>query len=85
MKELHARVREILLRQWDPIGVADVPAAQDEYDSYVGEIASAVRTGHSASEIADHLVLIETDEMGLFGDRDRALGVDDVLTHLLSG
>jgi hypothetical protein len=84
MTELHAQIREILLRQWDPIGVADVPQAQDEYDSYVGEIASAVLAGHSASEIADHLVLIETDEMGLSGDRTRALRAASSLARLLS-
>lgn len=83
MKKLQARIREILLRQWDPIGVADEPQAQDEYDSYAGEIESAVRAGRSASEIANHLVLIETDEMGLSGDRDRALRAANSLTCLL--
>ena len=29
----HHAIREILLRDWDPVGVADVPEAQDEYDS----------------------------------------------------
>jgi hypothetical protein len=84
MKELYARVRKILLHQWDPIGVANVPAAQDEYDSYVGEIASAVLARHLASEIADHLVLIETDEMGLSGDRTRALHAAGSLARLQS-
>jgi hypothetical protein len=27
----------VLMREWDPIGVADVPEAQDEYDSYISQ------------------------------------------------
>ena len=37
-RDYHAAIREILLRDWDPIGVADVPEAQDEYDSYISQI-----------------------------------------------
>ena len=35
-----AELRRLLLVEWDPIGIADVPKAQDEYDSYVGPLAS---------------------------------------------
>ena len=31
-KRYYDAVREILLREWDPIGVPDVPEAQNEYD-----------------------------------------------------
>lgn len=34
-KQLQDAIAEILLREWDPIGVVDTPEAQDEYDSYV--------------------------------------------------
>jgi hypothetical protein len=37
-RENRARVREILMREWDPIGVAGSPEAADEYDSYVGKV-----------------------------------------------
>jgi hypothetical protein len=37
-KAIQESIREILLRDWDPIGVNDVPEAQDEYDSYVGGV-----------------------------------------------
>jgi hypothetical protein len=36
-REHRAKVREVLMREWDPIGVRDAPEAQDEYDSYVGK------------------------------------------------
>jgi hypothetical protein len=82
MKDMQARVGEILLRQWDPIGVADVPQAQDEYDSYVGEIALSVLRRRSVSDIATQLLAIETDLMGLRGDNTRALRVADRLVRL---
>jgi hypothetical protein len=29
----HEPIRQALLKEWDPISVADVPEAQDEYDA----------------------------------------------------
>jgi hypothetical protein len=40
-REWRARLRDVLNTIWDPIG--DCPA--DEYDVYVGKIASLVREG----------------------------------------
>lgn len=37
-RENRAKIREILIQEWDPIGVRDVPQAQDEYDSYIGRV-----------------------------------------------
>jgi hypothetical protein len=34
-REDRARLRELFMREWDPIGVADIPAAADEYDTYI--------------------------------------------------
>jgi len=36
-RENKARVREVLMREWDPIGVAGIAEASDEYDAYVAE------------------------------------------------
>ncbi|CAD6563044.1 hypothetical protein ACFQ3P_41525 [Paraburkholderia sabiae] len=33
--ELHRRVDEVLFYVWDPIGVANSPAARDEYYGYL--------------------------------------------------
>ena len=32
-KELHLKVARVLLSEWDPIGIRDVPKASDEYES----------------------------------------------------
>lgn len=72
---LEARVREILLQSWDPIGIAGVAAAGDEYDQYVKPITAMITTGTSADELSGYLVEIEADRMGLKGDYRRAQSV----------
>ncbi|HEY1756822.1 MAG TPA: hypothetical protein VGG72_15730 [Bryobacteraceae bacterium] len=34
-RRYHQVIKTALLKEWDPIGVGEVPEAQDEYDSYV--------------------------------------------------
>lgn len=67
-----AAVCAILLSDWDPIGIRDVLKAQDEYDSYTPAIARLVAEGASAETIARRLIRIETEEMGLQPDPERA-------------
>lgn len=63
------RVRDILMRDWDPIGVAGVEEAADEYDSYVGRAYVMLMDERASAEaIAAYLFEIATDNMGLSGD-----------------
>ena len=55
----------MLLHEWDPIGIQDVPEAQDEYDSYVGGVYRLLASGASEEQLVEHLRLIETSNMGL--------------------
>jgi hypothetical protein len=57
------RIRAVLNKDWDPIGVADI--ADDEYDMYIGHIYSLLATDTDEQAIADHLLWIE--RMGLTG------------------
>ena len=75
-------VRAILLNDWDPIGVAGVREAADEYDSYAAAIARMIVAGASISELANHLVEIESGEMGLKGDQHQACVVAAKLRSL---
>ena len=72
---LEARVRAILLQSWDPLGIAGVAAAGDEYDQYVKPITAMITTRTSADELSNYLVEIETDRMGLKSDYRRAQSV----------
>ena len=56
-------------RHWDPLQVADVPEAKDEYQRYLTGVYRLLERGASAREIANHLVQLETDELG-FKDTD---------------
>jgi len=50
---------------WDPIGVANEPNAQDEYDSYIGGVLRLLTTGASDGQIAEWLWRQTKDSMGL--------------------
>jgi hypothetical protein len=78
----HDAVREILLREWDPIGVRDRAEARNEYDGYVHRLSLMVARGEPAHHMAERLWSIETTGMGLSGDRLRADLVADRLAGL---
>src|SRR5258708_22472509 len=63
--EIQSQIREILLRDWDPIGVRDEARAQDEYDSYIGGVYRLLASGASPSSVAEHLAQLEAEQMGL--------------------
>jgi hypothetical protein len=54
-RSIQESIRDILLRDWDPIGINDVPEAQDEYDSYVGGVYRLLASHCSVDEMVDHL------------------------------
>lgn len=57
------------METWDPIGVREIPEAQDEYDHYVPAIYRLLVTRRSKQELFDYLWWLETEHMGLSGDR----------------
>src|SRR5262245_56671312 len=65
-RDNRTRVRQILMRDWDAIGVAGVEEAADEYDSYTAEAYLMLmdeRAGVDA--IAAYLLEVATEHMGL--------------------
>jgi hypothetical protein len=65
-RENRAKVREVLMREWDPIGVREFPEAQEEYDTYVGKVYVMLMDDRaSASQIAEYLFEVATVRMGL--------------------
>lgn len=66
LKYLLSRVREILMRDWDPIGASREPNAQDEYDRYAMHLCSRLLDEASTeAEVAVYLAQIETESMEL--------------------
>ncbi|PYE93238.1 hypothetical protein C8J35_1157 [Rhizobium sp. PP-F2F-G38] len=54
-----------MLTEWDPIGVSDIPAAQDEYDAYADTVFGMLANQTASVEaIAHSLFKIATEHMG---------------------
>lgn len=58
-------IHNILLHEWDPIGIQHAHEAQDEYDSYIPQLFMLLQRQATVPEIAAHLASIESDQMGL--------------------
>jgi len=75
------RVVRDALKEWDPIGVAHVPEADDEYDGYVPTIYNMIVGDKAREEIVDYLWWLETEQIGMPGDRG---GVEQFADRLLA-
>lgn len=73
-------IGEALRNEWDPIGVGHVPEAHDEYDGYAPAIYNLVVGDKSRDEIVDYLCWLETEQIGMPGDRE---GVERFADRLL--
>jgi hypothetical protein len=78
-------LREILLREWDPIGIASIADAQhDEYEHYAGQLMRRLRAGASEEEVAAVLEGFRSD-MGLEPSDDLPLGVARIIREWYRG
>lgn len=64
-RRIRAEIRRVLMTVWDPIGVRDEPNAQDEYDSYLGDVFALLTSGASDDQINEYLLRIVTERMEL--------------------
>lgn len=84
-RENRARVREVLMRDWDPIGVAGVPEAADEYDRYAAKAYVMLMDERAdAVRIAVYLFDIATKHMGLSNTSDLAERSDRTANTLVA-
>jgi hypothetical protein len=81
-QELTSVVREILLSVWDPCGVGDNIALEDEYDEYVPEIAALVAEIASSSTINQTLIKFEKELGVALPDQQRERAVRDLMAIL---
>lgn len=59
------QICKVLNADWDPIGVADI--VEDEYEMYVEHLHSLLAKGASEQDIAEYLLWVELERMGLTG------------------
>jgi hypothetical protein len=69
MSNLFEIVRSIVHKDWDPIGVADLRSKFGEYDSYIPGLCELLGRDASETELFDYLWTVETQSIGLNGDR----------------
>lgn len=77
--ELYRRTDEVLHYLWDPIGLSDMPAARDEYEGYLPMVFDLLTKGADPQAIAQFLLGIEREGMGLAGDPVKASRVVEIL------
>lgn len=64
-------INNILLTEWDPIGIRHIDGAHDEYLQYANEIYEIIQRSNSDNELFDYLWKLETHHMGLKGNRTK--------------
>ncbi len=79
--KLYRQTDEILHYIWDPIGVAGVAQARDEYHSYLPQVFQLVLKNETKEKIASYLVDIEESHMGLASNKEAALEIAEVLLN----
>ena len=61
--EIEDSIRQILYRDWNPIGVPDLPA--DEYDSYIAPVYRILTGTRSEEELVEFLFRTACDTIGV--------------------
>ena len=79
--KLYRQTDEILHYMWDPIGVAGIAQARDEYHSYLPQVFQLVLKNETKEKIASYLVDIEENRMGITPNKGAALEIAEVLLN----
>ena len=79
--ELYRATDEVLHYIWDPIGVANVPNARDEYWGYLPQVFRMLVNYEPDAKIVEYLVTIETERMGLNSNKRKAEKVVEILNE----
>ncbi|MCD8042188.1 MAG: hypothetical protein LUH10_03915 [Tannerellaceae bacterium] len=82
MRDIIEKIKIILLKDWDPIGVNINLFLADEYDSYILQIYNWLKDDISVNELAQNLYKIETEYMSLNGDYSKCHKVAEKLIRL---
>jgi len=72
-------IRQILLNDWNPI---EFPVPDDGYDSYIPYIFRLLTSDADHYKVTEHLLTLETTNMGLSGNRPKCSSVAEKLLQL---
>jgi hypothetical protein len=64
-RRIRVAIRHVFLSVWDPIGIADEPMAQDEYDSYIGRMFELLFAGADDYQLVSYLNWVTGERMEL--------------------
>jgi hypothetical protein len=79
---LYRTVHSAVLHDWDPIGVGNIPEAQNEYDAYVPKLCELLESRRARDEIVGYLCWLETSQIGLSGNRQATEAFADKLIQI---
>ena len=71
--EIQNSIRQVLFRDWDPIGVGENPALRDEYDTYIAPVYRILVGSRSEQEIVEFLFRTAHDTIGVRCDSPEQL------------
>jgi len=78
-------IRDVLMREWDPIGVQGIQGVEDEYDDYVGTVCRMLMDDRATEKtIADFLFDTATVRMGIASDTSAVQRCIDTAKTLVS-
>ena len=66
--KIYDSIRQVLLKDWDPLNIADEAQCGDEYDAYIARVYRILIGTRTESDLIECLRRIENDEMGIAFD-----------------
>ena len=85
-KHLFALIRDILLSDWDPMGLSDAPGTPDDYDAVARELHALITDPETSVErLAAYLRWVEREQMGLQRRPGMATGAAERVMALRDG
>lgn len=63
--EIQDTIREVLFRDWDPIGLNGNDNLRDEYDGYIARVYRVLVGSRSEDDLVQLLYRIKLDEVGV--------------------
>ena len=61
--DAEAAIRSVLLQEWDPLGVHEIPGPHAEYDRHAAEVYELLARGASDVQVERYLHHIERDDL----------------------